>query len=412
YTSLTTSIKQNRTNLLQHPIAFQNTQTSKKKSRAQNSSSDSDISSSESRGSSPDRSTPDRRKSKLKNSFTKMLATIERRSSSNSNDEYDEDDDNDNDDADNDDDEVTEVKPTGEVLNRVVEEEAKDDIDDIWANKSPEFQPATPTYIKSQFGKDLTAIKGKPSVPNTDNLPTRPIAPVKITERKSDVTSTSFGDIGFSMNKSSISSSGSSSSSSSLSSELYCERTLDGGEDDDDDSSKTLRETVTTTNMNMHPTAAAKSKEQNSKSIMQPAEILACNNQGFKFTSNSTSLNDSQMQEAYNVNYDLISQTNNNNIDNQNINNKIGNSDSLYELQFSRSAVGGSKILMNCHPYNADDYDGLEFESRFESGNLAKAVMITQTYYELYLRSDLYTSRSKQWFYFRVRRTRKNVIYR
>nr|XP_036218369.1 uncharacterized protein LOC106625653 isoform X6 [Bactrocera oleae] len=79
---------------------------------------------------------------------------------------------------------------------------------------------------------------------------------------------------------------------------------------------------------------------------------------------------------------------------------------------FSRSAVGGSKILMNCHPCSAEEYDGLEFESRFESGNLAKAVMITQTYYELHLRSDLYTSRSKQWFYFRVRRTRKNVIYR
>lgn len=82
------------------------------------------------------------------------------------------------------------------------------------------------------------------------------------------------------------------------------------------------------------------------------------------------------------------------------------------QTQFSRSAVGGAKFVTNCHPMNADDYDSLEFESRFESGNLAKAVQITPTYYELYLRPDLYTSRSKQWFYFRVRRTHRNMLYR
>lgn len=82
------------------------------------------------------------------------------------------------------------------------------------------------------------------------------------------------------------------------------------------------------------------------------------------------------------------------------------------QTQFSRSAVGGAKFVTNCHPMNTDDYDSLEFESRFESGNLAKAVQITPTYYELYLRPDLYTSRSKQWFYFRVRRTHRNMLYR
>ncbi|XP_034487899.1 cytosolic carboxypeptidase Nna1 isoform X2 [Drosophila innubila] len=80
--------------------------------------------------------------------------------------------------------------------------------------------------------------------------------------------------------------------------------------------------------------------------------------------------------------------------------------------KFSRSAVGGAKFVTNCHPMNAEEYDSLEFESRFESGNLAKAVQITPTYYELYLRPDLYTSRSKQWFYFRVRRTHRNMLYR
>ncbi|XP_046867292.1 cytosolic carboxypeptidase Nna1 isoform X7 [Drosophila willistoni] len=82
------------------------------------------------------------------------------------------------------------------------------------------------------------------------------------------------------------------------------------------------------------------------------------------------------------------------------------------QSQFSRSAVGGAKFVTNCHPMNPDEYDGLEFESRFESGNLAKAVQITPTYYELYLRPDLYTSRSKQWFYFRVRRTHRKMLYR
>ncbi|KAH8273289.1 hypothetical protein KR018_005272, partial [Drosophila ironensis] len=82
------------------------------------------------------------------------------------------------------------------------------------------------------------------------------------------------------------------------------------------------------------------------------------------------------------------------------------------QAQFSRSAVGGARFVTNCHPINPEEYDGLEFESRFESGNLAKAVQITPTYYELYLRPDLYTSRSKQWFYFRVRRTRRNMLYR
>ncbi|XP_033238547.1 cytosolic carboxypeptidase Nna1 isoform X5 [Drosophila pseudoobscura] len=90
----------------------------------------------------------------------------------------------------------------------------------------------------------------------------------------------------------------------------------------------------------------------------------------------------------------------------------LSSSNPLPQEQFSRSAVGGAKFVTNCHPMNPEEYDGLEFESRFESGNLAKAVQITPTYYELYLRPDLYTSRSKQWFYFRVRRTRRKMLYR
>lgn len=80
------------------------------------------------------------------------------------------------------------------------------------------------------------------------------------------------------------------------------------------------------------------------------------------------------------------------------------------QKQFSRSSVGGSKFLLSCHP--TLEPSDLIFESRFESGNLAKAVKITPTYYELYLRPDMYTNRHTQWFYFRIKNTRKNVVYR
>ncbi|XP_071056315.1 cytosolic carboxypeptidase 2-like isoform X2 [Onthophagus taurus] len=77
---------------------------------------------------------------------------------------------------------------------------------------------------------------------------------------------------------------------------------------------------------------------------------------------------------------------------------------------FNRSSIGGSRYLLSTCP--SPEEDCLRFESRFESGNLAKAIKITNTYYELYLRNDMYTSKHTQWFYFRITRTRKNVLYR
>ncbi|KAK9728680.1 Cytosolic carboxypeptidase N-terminal domain [Popillia japonica] len=77
---------------------------------------------------------------------------------------------------------------------------------------------------------------------------------------------------------------------------------------------------------------------------------------------------------------------------------------------FSRSSVGGSRYLLPTCP--CPEEDCLRFESRFESGNLAKAIKITATYYELYLRTDLYTNKHTQWFYFRITNMRKNVMYR
>jgi hypothetical protein len=79
--------------------------------------------------------------------------------------------------------------------------------------------------------------------------------------------------------------------------------------------------------------------------------------------------------------------------------------------QFSRSSVGGSKYILSAQPY-ALEQDDLIFESRFESGNLARVVKVTQHYYELYLRPDMYTNRHTQWFYFRVKNTRVKTQYR
>lgn len=79
--------------------------------------------------------------------------------------------------------------------------------------------------------------------------------------------------------------------------------------------------------------------------------------------------------------------------------------------QFSRSSVGGSKYILPAQPY-ALEQDDLIFESRFESGNLARVVKVTQNYYELYLRPDMYTNRHTQWFYFRVKNTKSKINYR
>ena len=68
---------------------------------------------------------------------------------------------------------------------------------------------------------------------------------------------------------------------------------------------------------------------------------------------------------------------------------------------FSRSVAGGAQPAIEPVRSNLGP-DTLMFESRFESGNLEKVVRITDTYYELHLRQDLYTTRHCQWFYFQV----------
>ncbi|TRY99704.1 hypothetical protein DNTS_002239, partial [Danionella cerebrum] len=81
---------------------------------------------------------------------------------------------------------------------------------------------------------------------------------------------------------------------------------------------------------------------------------------------------------------------------------------------FTYSRVGGSrgpiKSATSCA--NHQDEPSLAFESRFESGNLQKAVQVGQFDYELTLRTDLYTAKHTQWFYFQVRNMRAGVTYR
>ncbi|XP_033015482.1 cytosolic carboxypeptidase 2 isoform X1 [Lacerta agilis] len=81
---------------------------------------------------------------------------------------------------------------------------------------------------------------------------------------------------------------------------------------------------------------------------------------------------------------------------------------------FTGSRVGGSKVPIKSAAVSLRDPEDttLLFESRFESGNLQKAVRVGEYEYELTLRTDLYTSKYTQWYYFRVQNTRKDVTYR
>ncbi|XP_061678357.1 cytosolic carboxypeptidase 2 [Syngnathoides biaculeatus] len=81
---------------------------------------------------------------------------------------------------------------------------------------------------------------------------------------------------------------------------------------------------------------------------------------------------------------------------------------------FTCSRVGGSRVSVasTCSAdVNPTDLS-LEFESRFESGNLQKAVQVGPYDYELTLQTDMYTSKHTQWFYFRVRNMKAGVTYR
>ncbi|XP_068168239.1 cytosolic carboxypeptidase 2 [Antennarius striatus] len=80
---------------------------------------------------------------------------------------------------------------------------------------------------------------------------------------------------------------------------------------------------------------------------------------------------------------------------------------------FTCSRVGGSRGPIKSATYDTNDTEfTLEFESRFESGNLQKAVQVGVYDYELTLRTDMYTKKHTQWFYFRVRNMKAGVTFR
>ncbi|XP_040293939.1 cytosolic carboxypeptidase 2-like isoform X1 [Bufo bufo] len=86
----------------------------------------------------------------------------------------------------------------------------------------------------------------------------------------------------------------------------------------------------------------------------------------------------------------------------------------LKESYFMCSRVGGNRSpLKPVSPNGCEESDNtLVFESRFESGNLQKVVKIGDYDYQLILRTDLYTDRHTQWYYFRVKNTKAGIPYR
>ncbi|CAF3355299.1 unnamed protein product [Rotaria sp. Silwood1] len=81
---------------------------------------------------------------------------------------------------------------------------------------------------------------------------------------------------------------------------------------------------------------------------------------------------------------------------------------------FIRSRIGGNRegCRQAAIALRNDEDTTVLFESRFESGNLMKAVQVGEFEYELYLRYDLYTKRNTQWFYFRMQNIRADRRYR
>ncbi|XP_014207600.1 cytosolic carboxypeptidase 2 isoform X2 [Copidosoma floridanum] len=89
----------------------------------------------------------------------------------------------------------------------------------------------------------------------------------------------------------------------------------------------------------------------------------------------------------------------------------VGNSGSDTAIEGGRGGGGATDCVTGTTSAGGGATD-LCFESRFESGNLGKVIKITDTFYQLHLRKDLYTQRHTQWYYFRVSNTRSGVMYR
>ena len=62
-----------------------------------------------------------------------------------------------------------------------------------------------------------------------------------------------------------------------------------------------------------------------------------------------------------------------------------------------------TKAPLGSQPALTATADALEFDSRFESGNLRKAIRVSRDEYNLFLEYDVETRGHTQWYYFAVK---------
>ncbi|XP_046861355.1 cytosolic carboxypeptidase 1-like [Xenia sp. Carnegie-2017] len=95
----------------------------------------------------------------------------------------------------------------------------------------------------------------------------------------------------------------------------------------------------------------------------------------------------------------------------------------VYDLDSLRNCTGASVSSFNVSCQSSDipkcsskvcqnKSPVLSFESRFECGNLRKAIQINEREYDLILNSDINCKIHHQWFYFEVRNMEKDVPYK
>ncbi|XP_031575194.1 cytosolic carboxypeptidase 2-like, partial [Actinia tenebrosa] len=79
---------------------------------------------------------------------------------------------------------------------------------------------------------------------------------------------------------------------------------------------------------------------------------------------------------------------------------------------FTKSKVGGRTVSSDpFYKLQSPEDDTLLFESKFESGNLKRAIKVGKYEYLLWMKTDLYTIKHTQWFFFRIRNTQPGVTY-
>lgn len=89
--------------------------------------------------------------------------------------------------------------------------------------------------------------------------------------------------------------------------------------------------------------------------------------------------------------------------------------DVLDDVSWKQPSPHNSSFISQLKPYytliNKNDTT-LLFESRFESGNLRRAVQIYENEYDLILKFDVNTRGHTQWYYFSVSNMRRGVKYK